>query len=87
MGKNVLEIWGLYNIFEIFQQGTEAYSEPSQTYKMERFVKTVSGQKPLIIFTKRSILDAWQGSEYTTEAWKTGPILSSCMEGDNEWVN
>ena len=31
---------------------------------MERFQKLVNGFKPLTIFSKRSILDAWQGSEY-----------------------
>ena len=35
----------------------EAYSEPSQTSKMERFGKIADGQKPVIIFTKRCILD------------------------------
>ena len=32
---------------------------------MERFVKIVSGFQPLTIFTKRTILDNLQGSEYT----------------------
>ena len=33
----------------------EAYSEPSQTSKMELFAKTVNGFKPLNTCTKRSI--------------------------------
>ena len=37
------------------QQGTQAYSEPCQTSKMERFAEIVNGC---------SILDVWQGSEY-----------------------
>ena len=32
---------------------------------MERFVKIVSGFQPLTIFTRRTILDNLQGSEYT----------------------
>ena len=35
----------------------EAYSEPYQTSKMERFAKIVNGFQPLTIFGKRSILD------------------------------
>ena len=46
------------------------YSEPSQTSKMERFVKTVKDLQPLSIFTKYSIVDVWLGSEYT-------PVLQS----------
>ena len=33
------------------------YSEPSQKSKMERFAKIINDWKPLIIFTKSSILD------------------------------
>ena len=52
----------------------EAYSEPCQTSKMERFAKIFNGWKPFAekvkgwrpstIFAKISILDAWYGSEY-----------------------
>ena len=35
----------------------EAYSEPSQTPKMEPFAKMDKGFQPLTIFAKRSILD------------------------------
>ena len=33
---------------------------------MERFAKRVNGFKPLTVFAKRSILENWQNSEYTT---------------------
>ena len=45
---------------------SEAYSEPSQKPKMERFVKIFDRWKPLIIFGKCSILDVWLGSEYAS---------------------
>ena len=32
---------------------------------MERFVKIVDAWKPLTIYVKCSILDVWQGSEYS----------------------
>ena len=41
----------------------EAYPETYQTSKMEGFTKIVNTWKPLTIFTKRSILDVWQGSK------------------------
>ena len=44
------------------QQRAEAYSELSQTSKMELFCK-----KPLNKFTKSFILDVWLGSEYVSE--------------------
>ena len=34
---------------------------------MEDFSKIAIGLKPVIIFTKRSILDVWQGSEYASQ--------------------
>ena len=37
---------------------SEAYSEPSKTFKMELFLQKLS------IFGKSSILDVWQGSKY-----------------------
>ena len=39
------------------QRLSEAYPEPSQTSKMELFVKIVKGGNPLTIFEKSSILD------------------------------
>ena len=46
--------------------GTDVYSQPCQTSKMENFVKIVNGYKPLTIFAKPSILDVSQVSEYTS---------------------
>ena len=43
----------------------EVSSEPCQTSKMEFFVKIVNGLKPVVIFARKSILDIWQGSEYS----------------------
>ena len=66
--------WKLYNsmsyiagnVFFILSQMSEAYSESCQKSKMELFVKIVNGLKPLTVFKKSSILDAWQGSEYVS---------------------
>ena len=44
----------------------EAYSEPFRTSKMKRFTKIVNCFYQLTIFVKRSILDVWQGFEYTS---------------------
>ena len=44
----------------------EVYSEPSQTSKMELFAKRVNDWKLLTFFVKNSVLDVWQGSEYTS---------------------
>ena len=41
-------------------QHFEAYSEPYQTSKIEVFAK-------IVIFVKISMLDVWQGSEYTPD--------------------
>ena len=46
----------------------EAYSEPCQTSKIEVFAKTVNRLSFLTIFAKSSILDAWQDSEFASEA-------------------
>ena len=42
----------------------EAYSEPCQISKIKSFEKIINGSQPSTIFTKISILDVWQGSEY-----------------------
>ena len=34
---------------------------------MKRLAKIVNGFQPLTIFAKRSILDIWQSSEYSSE--------------------
>ena len=48
------------------KQNLEAYLEPCQTSKMELFAKIVNDWKPLSIFAKRSILEFWPGSEYSS---------------------
>ena len=49
------------NQYERFCWGrTEVYSEPSQTYKMELFVKIVNDSQSSI-FAKSSILNVWPG--------------------------
>ena len=45
----------------------ETYSELSRTPKMERFAKIVNGQKPLTVFSKRSVLGVRMGSEYASQ--------------------
>ena len=45
----------------------EAYSEPYQISKIERFAKMVDGWKPLTIFAKRSFLVVWQSSEHASD--------------------
>ena len=65
-GKVTFSWKGLISVVE----GTEAYSEPSQTSKMDSFAKIVNGVQPLIIFAKHSILDVWQGSEYASEVFR-----------------
>ena len=50
------------------------------TSKMERFPKILTGFKLLPVFTKRSILDVLQGSEYATEIF----TLSQTLE--NKWL-
>ena len=42
------------------------YSEPCQTSKVELSLKIANGWKLLTISAKSSILDVWQGSEYTS---------------------
>ena len=45
-----------------------AYSEPYQRSK-KYFAKIFNTEKLLSIFEKRSTLDIWQGSEYTSGCW------------------
>ena len=44
----------------------EAYSESCQTSVMEFVEKIVNAFQSLMTFAKRTILDAWQGSEYNS---------------------
>ena len=48
---------------------SKAYSEPSHKSKMGLFSNVVNGWKPLTIFAKSSLVDAWLGSEYTSETY------------------
>ena len=45
----------------------EPYLEPCETSKMAYFAKIVNSFQPLTIFTKHSILDVSQGSEYSSD--------------------
>ena len=45
----------------VIQKNKETYSEPSQTSKIELFVKIVDGGWQLVKFAESSILDVWQG--------------------------
>ena len=45
----------------------EAYLEPSQTSKMELFMKTVNDFQLLTNYAKSFVLDVWLGSQYTSE--------------------
>ena len=47
---------------------TKVYSELYQISKMELFLEIVSDKQTLYISAKNSILDVWQGSEYTSTA-------------------
>ena len=62
---------------------TEAFTEPRRTSKMKRFAKIVNNWKPLTFFAKRSILDVWQGSEYTSVIFSDS---SSFAYGTNNMV-
>ena len=42
---------------EVLGNIAEVYSEPSQTFKIELYVKMVNSWKSLTIFAKNSILD------------------------------
>ena len=44
----------------------EAYSEPSQTCKVDIFTKIVNSKQPAIVFAKSSILDVQLGFEYAS---------------------
>ena len=46
---------------------SEEHSEPSQPSTMEAFAKIVKDWEPLTIFSNSSVLDVWQGSEYTSK--------------------
>ena len=62
-GKKTLQISckgkQTWQVFWIFQVTAEAYSEPYQTYKMERFTEILKSRKPLTISANRFILNVW----------------------------
>ena len=66
----------------------EAYSGLPQTSKIEFLAKIGYGWKPLTIFAKKSILDSWQGSGYTSDmdlvkciqAWQMANVLTIFIE-------
>ena len=56
----------------------EAYSKIYQVSKLELFTKIVNSWKTLNIFAKKkSILDAWQGSKYTSGFWRRINIVAA----------
>ena len=48
------------------REQTEAYSEPCQASKDEAFCEDSSSLSIVNYFRKSSILEVWQGSEYTS---------------------
>ena len=61
--KNLIKNIG--HKLEAYMRGKpETYSQPSQTSKMEVFIKIVNGFQPFTVFIKSSILDIWLGYEY-----------------------
>ena len=56
-------------VLKRFSPMPDAYSEPCQTSKTERFAKIVNGLKSLTILAICSILDVRQGSEYASECY------------------
>ena len=48
--------------------------------KMECFSNIAKNWKPLIIFTKRSILSVWQGSEYASDL---GNVLTTSLKSSS----
>ena len=59
---------------------SEAYSEPSQTSKMELFVKIINGWKPLTFLTKSSILDVRPGFDYASTFFSGLDFLLQVLE-------
>ena len=62
-----LMVWKVIDFLHLIKNimlTPESHSEPSQTSKVELFVKIVNSSKSLIVFARSSILDDWFGSEY-----------------------
>ena len=63
-----LMVWKVIDFLHLIKNimlTPESHSEPSQTSKVELFVKIVNGSKSLIVFARSPILDDWFGFEYT----------------------
>ena len=61
---------------------SEAYSEPCQTSKMERFEKIVNSFHLLTVFAKRFIVDVWQSFKYASET--PFNLQSYCYENNTQ---
>ena len=55
-----------YEHFLKYYGTPEAYSEPYQTSKMDRFTEIVISISPFTAFANGSLLDIWCSSEYAT---------------------
>ena len=67
--------------FSVFYMNCQTYSKLYNTSKVKCFAKKVNRQKQLSVFTKRSILDVCQDSEYATDcAIKTFNLLNFHIE-------
>ena len=53
--------------YNVYKQHWDTYSGPCQTSKMVHFAAIINNWKLLPIFAKYSILNVWQGSEYTSD--------------------
>ena len=59
-------------LMKIFAFKAKECSEPCQAYRIVHFAKIINTCKLLTIFAKYSILEVWQGSEYTCSKNLTG---------------
>ena len=60
--------------FEKIQLKTQVHSETCQLSKIGHSAENVAGVKVLIVFAKTSMLDIWQGSEYTSNEQNFGAL-------------
>ena len=59
------------------QNNTQAYPETWQTSNTERFPKIVNDLQPLALFTKRSILDIWEGFAYSCVIYDINSVFAN----------
>ena len=57
-------VFAIYDLFISIFNWKESYSEPCKTSDVELFAKLVNSLKPLIFFTKTSVLHVYKDSEY-----------------------